>query len=64
MEIPASFIIKTENTDLPNQMREKTLEKLKDIEKRRKHGLEKSLKRKEAKKKKKNRKNFLFFPLI
>ena len=49
MEIPASFIFKTENADLFNQMREMTLEKLEEFEKRRKYGLEKSLKKKETK---------------
>ena len=52
METPASFIFKTENADLFNQMREKTLEKLEEFEKRRKYGLEKSLKKKETKNRK------------
>ena len=52
MEIPASFIFKTENADLFNQMREMTLEKLEEFEKRRKYGLEKSLKKKETKNRK------------
>ena len=47
MKIPASFIFKTFN-----QMREMTLEKMEEFEKRRNNGLEKSLKKKETKNRK------------
>ena len=49
MEIPASFIFKTENAEPFNQMREKTLEKLEEFEKKRKYRLEKSWKKKKEK---------------
>ena len=48
--IRASHLFKTENGDLFNQMREKTLEKLEEFEKRRKYGLEKKLKKERNKK--------------
>ena len=51
-KFPQALFLKTENADLFNQMREMTLEKLEEFEKRRKYGLEKSLKKKETKNRK------------
>ena len=49
MEIPAEYVFKTENKDLYDQMKEKTLEEVEKFEDRRKIGLENSLKKKEKK---------------
>ena len=45
MEIPANFVFRTDNVNLFNQMKEKTLRELENFEKRRKSGLEESLKK-------------------
>ena len=42
MEIPANFVFRTDNVNLFNQMKEKTLRELENFEKRRKSGLEES----------------------
>ena len=47
MEIPAEFVYKTENKDLYDQMKEKTLEEVKKFKERQKIGLEHSLKKKD-----------------
>ena len=49
---PAEYVFKTENIDLHNQMKEKTLIELEKFEDRRKTGLENNLKKKEKKKRK------------
>ena len=53
METPAKFTFKTENIELHKQMKEKTLQEIEKFEERRKIGIEKSLKKKEKKRKKK-----------
>ena len=47
MEIPAEFVYETENKDLYDQMKEKTLEEVEKFEERRKIGMENSLKKKD-----------------
>ena len=47
MEIPAEFVYKTENKNLHDQMKEKTLEEVEKLKERRKIGLENGLEKKD-----------------
>ena len=64
MEIPAEFIYKSEKKELIDQMKEKTLEKIKKYDERRKKRMENSLEKKENKKNKNKRFLCIFSPPI